>query len=271
MNHKMYLFSLDYGNRAEEKVFVKEILDRFDSQTLVGCGTLINNNPYNLELFLFLNFEKDDCNFDHWLSVHYPNKSRTFNVLMDELTEAAFSRRGYSITTFCDSEEVDLIFSSEANGLFLFPDRGLMYEVWGAPIMQKQKIFLSHSSRDKHVVDDYFSELQKSQIKAWYDKEEIIPGDSITSRINEGLNECDLGVLFMSNNFLSKHSGWTEAESNFFISNRMKKNKSLIVVNLGVEHEDIPPLLQDYLYIDGRKDTAVDELIFAAKKQLERI
>ncbi|KOE14595.1 hypothetical protein ACS85_06110 [Vibrio parahaemolyticus] len=271
MNHKLYLFSLDYGNRAEEKVFVKEILDRFDSQTLVGCGTLINNNPYNLELFLFLNFEKDDCDFDHWLSVHYPNKSRTFNVLMDELTEAAFSRRGYSITTFCDSEEVDLIFSSEANELFLFPDRGLMYEVWGAPIMQKQKIFLSHSSRDKHVVDDYFSELQKSQIKAWYDKEEIIPGDSITSRINEGLNECDLGVLFMSNNFLSKHSGWTEAESNFFISNRMKKNKSLIVVNLGVEHEDIPPLLQDYLYIDGRKDTAIDELIFAAKKQLERI
>ena len=75
----------------------------------------------------------------------------------------------------------------------------------------------------------------------------------------------------MSNNFLSKHSGWTEAESNFFISNRMKKNKSLIVVNLGVKHEDIPPLLQDYLYIDGNKGSAINELIVATKKQLDRM
>ncbi len=185
--------------------------------------------------------------------------------------DAAFAKKAYSIITFCEPSEVDVIFTSEANEVFLFPDKDLISSVWGAPVISNTKIFLSHSSKDKPIVDKYFNELQKSEVKAWYDKEEIVPGDSITSKINEGLNECDLGVLFLSENFLSKHSGWTEAESNFFINNRMRSNKTLIVVNLGVPMENIPPLLQDYLYIDANIDGAVDLLVRSVVKQLERI
>lgn len=35
-----YIFSLDYGNRMEEKEFIKAVLREFDSNTLVGCGIL---------------------------------------------------------------------------------------------------------------------------------------------------------------------------------------------------------------------------------------
>ena len=76
---------------------------------------------------------------------------------------------------------------------------------------------------------------------------------------------------FLSQNFLSKHSGWTEAECNYFINRRMKKNKTLIVVNLGVDYDDIPPLLQEYLYINGNSGQAIEELIHSVRKQLERI
>jgi hypothetical protein len=51
----------------------------------------------------------------------------------------------------------------------------------------------------------------------------------------------------------------------------MKKNKSLIVVNLGVELDDIPPLLQDYKYIENSDDSALQELVQASIKQLKRI
>ncbi|ELA8062735.1 toll/interleukin-1 receptor domain-containing protein [Vibrio parahaemolyticus] len=271
LNHKTYLFSLDYGDRKNEREFVKDVLDRFDRFQMTGCGLFINNNPYNLELYFCLSFEKDDKDFESWLSKHHPHKVRAYNIFVNELIEAAF-RKGYSLATFLDSANVDDIMTVNKNELFLFPDRDVMYDIWGRPVIEKKKkIFLSHSSRDKNIVDTYFNEIQKSELKAWYDKEEIIAGDSITAKVSEGLDDCELGVIFLSNNFLSKHSGWTEAECNYFITRRMKKNKTLIVVNLGVEHDNMPPLLQDYLYIDASRDNAESDLIHAIRKQLERI
>ena len=43
-----------------------------------------------------------------------------------------------------------------------------------------------------------FNEFQKSQISAWYDKYEIEPGDSITEKINQGLDESDIGIICIS-------------------------------------------------------------------------
>lgn len=271
MKHKTYLFSLDYGNRMEERKFVKDVLDNFNRLQLTGCGLFVNNNPYNLEMYFSLSFEKADSNFDSWLSKNYPHKIRAYNVFLPELLEAV-SRKGYSLVTFTDSEYIDDIMSENKNDLFIFPDRNVMYEIWGKPVIEKKKkVFLSHSSKDKIIVDQYFNELQKSELKAWYDKEEIIAGDSITSKVSEGLMECELGILFLSDNFLSKQSGWTEAESNYFINSRMKKNKSLIVVNLGLDLDQIPPLLQDYKYIDHLNDSATQELVESSIKQLNRI
>lgn len=271
LEHKTYLFSLDYGDRKNEREFVKDVLDHFNRFQLTGSGLFINNTPYNLELYFCLSFEKDDRHFDSWLSKHYPHKIRAYNVFVNELIEAVY-RKTYSLLTFLDSRQVDGLMTVNNNELFLYPDREVMYEVWGRPVIEKKKkVFLSHSSKDKDIVDVYYNEIQKAELKTWYDKEEIIAGDSITSRVNEGLKECDLGVIFLSENFLSKHSGWTEAECNYFINSRMKNNKTLIVVNLGVNYEDIPPLLQDYLYIDANSGKATDELIYAVRKQLDRV
>lgn len=271
LKHKTYLFSLDYGDRLNERGFVKDVLNHFNRFQLTGCGLFINNTPYNLELYFSLSFEKADKDFDSWLSENYPHKLRAYNVFVSELIEAV-CRKGYSLVTFTDVSNVDDIMTENKNQLFLHPDREVMFKVWGRPVIEKKKkVFLSHSSKDKDIVDGYFNELQKSELKAWYDKEEIIAGDSIPSKINEGLKECELGIIFLSNNFLSKHSGWTESECNYFINTRMNKNKTLIVVNLGVESDDIPPLLQEYRYIDGSNRSAVAELIIAAHKQLARI
>ena len=46
MDTKIYIFSLDYGKRSEEKMFIKDILRNFDEDTVVGCGIFVNNNPY---------------------------------------------------------------------------------------------------------------------------------------------------------------------------------------------------------------------------------
>ena len=70
METKKYIFSLDYGNRMEEKEFIKAVLREFDSNTLVGCGIFVNNNPYCLELLFFASLEKDTDRFEDFMKKH---------------------------------------------------------------------------------------------------------------------------------------------------------------------------------------------------------
>jgi len=46
----------------------------------------------------------------------------------------------------------------------------------------------------------------------------------------------------------------------------MKNSNTLIVINKGVKHEDIPPLLQDYRYLKYEEEEDLDELIKLLKK-----
>ena len=78
METKKYIFSLDYGNRMEEKEFIKAVLREFDSNTLVGCGIFVNNNPYCLELLFFASLEKDTDRFEDFMKKHFnDNRRRT--------------------------------------------------------------------------------------------------------------------------------------------------------------------------------------------------
>lgn len=130
--------------------------------------------------------------------------------------------------------------------------------------------FLSHSSKDKYMVDDIFNELQRCEVCAWYDKYEIEPGDSITDKINEGLDESDIGIICISKNFLDSPTGWTKGELNFFVQRRMKQPyKTFIIVNFDVPHDELPPLVQDYRYIDYRDRGAMDILVDTIKKKLK--
>lgn len=114
-----------------------------------------------------------------------------------------------------------------------------------------------------------FNEFQKSQISAWYDKYEIEPGDSITEKINQGLDESDIGIICISSNFLNAPSGWTKSELNFFIQRRMRnQDKTFIIVNFDVPHDELPPLVQDYRYIDFKEKDAIDVLNYTLQKKL---
>lgn len=270
MDTKMYIFSLDYGNRSEEKVFVKEILRNFGEDTAVGCGIFVNNNPYALELLFYVSIEKDVEKFEEFLRKNYSNKKRVFNYFMDDIF-SAFMQRGYNSTTFLDESRVDLIMTDERNSIFLFPSRQIVQEMWGGVSMKKDaRVFLSHSSKDKKIVDEIFNQFQINEIGAWYDKYQIEPGDSVTEKINQGLDESDIGIICISNNFLNSPSGWTKNELNYFIQRRMHNpDKPFIVVNFDVPHDELPPLVQDYRYIDFSETDAMETLVKTVKKRLK--
>lgn len=271
MSDKSYIFALNYGERMEEKKFIKDILKRYDTDTLVGAGIYVNNNPYNFEMLLHLNFENNDNDFEEWLNINYKNKKRVYNYFHNDIFES-FATRGYNVTTFIDGDTVDMAITSQANHIFLFPDKQGISSIWQTGVAEGNfMVFLSHSSKDKKVVDKIFNEVQKNQIRAWYDKYEIQPGDSITDKINDGLANSDIGVICISKNFLNSSTGWTKNELNYFIQRRMRSgDNDFICLNLDVPYEELPPLVQDYRYIDMNQEDAIEVLINTLRKRKKK-
>ncbi len=272
MNNKSYIFELSYAEREAEKIFIKKILNKFDITTLVGAAIFVNNNPYNLEMLLYLNFEKDAEKFDEWLNNNYSNKKRIYNYFHEDLLLESFRHKGYNIATFTDDTTVDGIITKENNEVFLFPDKESISSIWKSGVAKKKfMVFLSHSSKDKGIVDKIFNEVQKNEISAWYDKYEIQPGDSITDKINEGLEKSDIGIICVSKNFLNSSTGWTKSELNYFIQRRMRRNKNdFIIINFDVPHDELPPLVQDYRYIDMREKDSLVILMNILKKRIKK-
>jgi hypothetical protein len=250
-NTKIVLLKLDYGNRKDEKLFIAQILNRYDSDTLIGAVLYINNNPYNLQFLFLLNFKYKVSDFEDWLLTNYPNKKMVYNNFLSDISDS-MNKRGFNVVGLTDNWMLDIIVTPEPNDMFWFPDRQLMENTFGTMKSNPDfTVFLSHSSKEKKIIEKIFSELQKSQIYAWFDKYEIKLGDSITEQINEGLERSDLGILLLSKNFIYSNSGWTMAEANFFFQGRMrKKRKNFFVINIDLEHDEIPPLMQDYKYIN---------------------
>ena len=97
-------------------------------------------------------------------------------------------------------------------------------------------------------------------------EEEISRVVPIVEKISKGISESDVGIILMTPNFLDNKS-WANQEMKTLI-NRLVNNQAntLIVINKGVKHEDIPPLLQDYRYLKYEEEEDLDELIKLLKK-----
>ncbi len=75
-------------------------------------------------------------------------------------------------------------------------------------------VFLSHSAKDKAVVRPLAERLHADGVKVWFDEWELKPGDSIPSKIEEGLERSRVLVLCMSANAFG--SDWAQLESGTF-------------------------------------------------------
>jgi hypothetical protein len=77
--------------------------------------------------------------------------------------------------------------------------------------MQPTKLFISHAWDDKEdFVEPLVAALQDAGFEVWYDKFEMNMGDSLRQKIDQGLKECDFGVVVLSRHFFAKK--WPQAE-----------------------------------------------------------
>lgn len=127
------------------------------------------------------------------------------------------------------------------------------------------KVFLSHSSVDKPKVISIALDLQKRGISSWLDAFDILPGESIISKINDGLTECNFVLLFLSKN--SVKSNWVKKEWESILWDEVNNDK-IKIIPIKLDDCEIPKILQTKKYIDFSYDydTGLFMIIDAIKR-----
>ena len=78
---------------------------------------------------------------------------------------------------------------------------------------EEYDVFVSHAWEDKEgFVDEFVAELEKLDIKVWYDKQRIKWGDSMRARIDDGLKKSRFGIAVISPDYIAEGKYWTKAE-----------------------------------------------------------
>ena len=89
--------------------------------------------------------------------------------------------------------------------------------------------FFSYSSADRAQVSAVRTELEHLGLRVWMDVQQVGPGDSIASRLDDGMGASEHFVLFVSSSWM--RSKWTEAEYNaaFYIAMNSGDRKVFLV------------------------------------------
>lgn len=68
--------------------------------------------------------------------------------------------------------------------------------------MQEFDVFLAHNSKDKPQVRAIAEQLNRYNLKPWFDEEQIFPGDNIQQVVFQGISQSKVGAFFISQNGL---------------------------------------------------------------------
>lgn len=93
--------------------------------------------------------------------------------------------------------------------------------------MKKWQAFMSYSSADSGFVEKLHDRLRDSGITLWFDREEILVGESIISKIKHGIDNSTLIVLFISRNWLN--SNWCQKEMELMEHREMEDGNTMVL------------------------------------------
>jgi hypothetical protein len=93
--------------------------------------------------------------------------------------------------------------------------------------MKANRIFVSHSSVDKHFANMVVARLRNADMEPWIDSENIKVGDDILDGLGNGLRTMDLFVLIVS--AASLRSSWVDREVKFATWQEIKRKEALVL------------------------------------------
>jgi hypothetical protein len=139
-------------------------------------------------------------------------------------------------------------------------DRLLQARLQTAP--SPRRIFVSHSSRDKGFAVSLAVDLGNSGHYVWLDEWEIRVGESIPTKINQGIEQSDVLIVVLSEHAVASH--WVEREWQAKYWQEVDSGRIMVIPVL---HRPctVPALLRSKKYADFSEDYSkgLEQLLFA--------
>jgi hypothetical protein len=140
------------------------------------------------------------------------------------------------------------------------------------------KVFISHNSIDKPFVERLGTDLLTCEgIDAWVDKWEILPGDSIQAKIEEGLTNADVLLLVLSPE--SVNSNWVTREREIWLNRQIdeerrakeeKRTPSLHLIPVLYQNCEKPAFISPLLHVsinDENYEEGFKELVRGIRRE----
>ena len=105
------------------------------------------------------------------------------------------------------------------------------------PGNMKLKFFVSHATEDQADFVLPLVEALKDDFEVWYAPYNLTLGDSLLQKINQGLRDCDYGIVVLSPAFFSKR--WPQAELDGLFALETENRKVILPIWKDVDAEDV--------------------------------
>jgi hypothetical protein len=120
--------------------------------------------------------------------------------------------------------------------------------------------FLSYSSEDADTALALTAALRQHGVDVWIDLEQIRVGDSIPSRISDGLSRCDVILVLISSSFI--RSSWSRQEYEPLLMREIEADR-VFVIPILLDDTEMPMLLSQKRHLDlrgGLNEEIIEEL-----------
>lgn len=142
------------------------------------------------------------------------------------------------------------------------------------PMTKKYDVFISHATKDKlESVNDLRNEIMSMGIDVWYDSDSIEWGDSLSSKIDEGLKNCEFGIVVLSNHFFDRP--WCEKELHKLAERQeSEQRKTILPLLLNIDVNTVIakyPFLEDIKMIEYKSGQEKEIALLFAKVLIKRL
>lgn len=255
-----------YGKYDKYCPVVKKINDLVSDD---GAVTLfVNNNPYSFTSGICI---QTSTNYGEIVQLSKKeNLTLEFSIGIREIIKGLANKQYSNMITLHPNDTLDVI-QDIFDGLFHEYPKSYYEELgYGFETPRKKKIFVSYCHKNKEQVHKIIDELRSFGLDFWLDEEQIDFGERLLDRIDEGMRECDIPIIFISN--ATKEALFAQHELKTFFSQiiyQKSSDKKWFIVKLDdVNPNDILLGLGDFKYFD-MEECSVEELANRLKIKIE--
>lgn len=135
---------------------------------------------------------------------------------------------------------------------------------------QEYDVFISHASEDKEpFVKDLANALRAANIRVWYDEFSLQWGDSLLSKINQGLAQSKFGIVIFSEHFFKKE--WPKKELEGLSSLEMEGSSKILPIWHNITKDEVTkhnPIFAQRLALNTLTHS-IDDIVAELRKLFE--